>query len=236
MKVLPTLQIRQGRSWTQDPGASDADPREQLAELLEQGFQRIAFVDVDAAKGTGNNRDLIASLMRTCRVTSPRVCIQVGGGIRGSDIVQFYLDQGATWLLLGTVLHRSPMAVDQLLARFHEHLTATIDVRAGSVRSYGREQAVPHSVAEVARQIRALNFRRILFVDVPSGDGATPDFDSAREILEHARLPLLMWSAFRNTDDLARAAALPGLQGAQIDAAFALEHAEALKVHASPCS
>lgn len=235
MKVLPTLQIRQGRSWTHGEGLPGACPREQLAELLASGFQRIGFVDVDAAQGTGNNRELIGSLIRHCRATQPRTCIQVGGGIRGSDLAQFYLDQGATWLLLGTVLHRSPMAVDQLLARFHEHLTAAIDVRGGDVRAYGWEHPVERSVAEVARHIRALNFRRILFVDIPSTEGKAPDLDTARLILEHARLPLIMWSTFRHEEDLAQAAALPGLQGVQVDAAFALGHADALKAHATPC-
>lgn len=236
MKVLPTLQIRQGRSWTQGEGLPSGCPREQVAELLACGFQRFGFVDVDAAQGTGNNRELIGNLIRLCRAASPRVCIQVGGGIRGSDVAQFYLDQGATWLLLGTVLHRSPMAVDQLLARFHEHLTAAIDARGGDVRAHGWEQRVGRSVAEVARHIRALNFRRILFADIPSAAGQAPDLGTARVILEHARLPLIMWSTFRHEEDLAQAAALPGLQGVQVDAAFALGHAEALKAHATPCS
>ena len=35
---------------------------------------------------------------------------------------QFFLDNGATWLTVGTILQRSPVMVEQLLARFREHL------------------------------------------------------------------------------------------------------------------
>ncbi len=235
MKVLPTLQIQHGRSVMNSGGGVGEDPGQQLARILELGCLRVSLLDVDAAQGKGNNREVIAGLMRQCRQSSPRVCIQVGGGIRSSDQAQFFVDHGATWLLVGTLLHKSSMVVDQLLARFHEHLTASIDAQGGEVKTSGWVDQTSQSASMVARRVRELGFRRLLFVDIPGAQEAEPDFTTAQTIAEHARLPLFMWGRFRHPQDLERASQIPGLQGVQVDAHFALEHAEALRASATGC-
>ena len=96
------------------------EPCDLLDVLLDQGCHRLALVDVDAAGGQGHNRDLIAGIMRRFHQGNAKVCIQVGGGIRSSDQAQFFLDNGATWIVVGTVIQRSPLVVDQLLARFRD--------------------------------------------------------------------------------------------------------------------
>jgi phosphoribosylformimino-5-aminoimidazole carboxamide ribonucleotide (ProFAR) isomerase len=149
--------------------------------------------------------------------------MQVGGGVRSSDQAQFFLDNGATWLLVGTLLYKSPMVVDQLLARFHQHLTAAIDAKGGEIRPSGWVERTCLSVAEVASHVRKLGFRRALFVDIP-GDGETgPDFATAKVIAENARIPLFMWGSFRDVEDLDVASRIPGLQGVQVDSGFFLE-------------
>ncbi len=110
---------------------------------MDQGCHHLCLLDVDAARSKGHNRELISRIMHRFRQPGAKVCIQVGGGIRSSDQAQFFLDQGATWLLVGTILHRSPLIVDQLLARFSEYLTAAIDARAGFVKASGWDESSP---------------------------------------------------------------------------------------------
>jgi phosphoribosylformimino-5-aminoimidazole carboxamide ribonucleotide (ProFAR) isomerase len=217
LKVLPTLQIQNGCSISHMEGGEEEPAQTALARLLDLGCTRMTFVDVDAARGRGNNRDLIAALIHQCRGAGGRVCIQVGGGIRGSDQAQFFLDHGATWLLIGTIIYKSPMVVDQLLARFHEHLTASIDSKCGEVHRTGWTEKALLSPVEVAALIRNQGFKRALFVDIPTDDRPEPDFAMARLISESVKIPLFMWSNFRHAEDLNEAAKIPGLQGIQVD-------------------
>jgi phosphoribosylformimino-5-aminoimidazole carboxamide ribonucleotide (ProFAR) isomerase len=235
LKVLPILQIRSGRAISRQGDGTAEEPVDLLARLLGLGCMRVAFVDVDAATGHGNNRDTIAALMRQCRAVPHRVCMQVGGGIRSSDQAQFFLDQGATWLLVGTLIFKSSLVVDQLLARFHEHLTASIDARGGEVHSSGWVDRASLSAAEAAQHVRKLGFRRVLFADIPQGGDVQPDFLTARVIAENSRLPLHMWGSFRGEADLGEAAKVPGLQGVQIDAQLVLQMSELLKSNAFAC-
>jgi phosphoribosylformimino-5-aminoimidazole carboxamide ribotide isomerase len=74
----------------------------------------------------------------------------VAGGIRSSDQAQFFVDNGAAWLVVGTLLHKSPLVVDQLLARFHKHLTAAIDARGGQVHRSGWSERAGLTAEELA--------------------------------------------------------------------------------------
>lgn len=236
MKVLPTLQIQNG---CLAPSAGcdslETDPFSAAVSLLDRGCKRICLLDVDAARSQGHNRELISRIMRRFRQVSSKVCIQVGGGIRSSDQAQFFLDEGATWLLVGTILHRSPLIVDQLLGRFREQLTAAIDARGGKVQASGWSESSRLSPQEAAIRIREQGFRRILFSDIPDGSDNAPDFPTAARISEHGRLPLLMGGSIRSLEHIAQASAVPGIQGVLVDSRLVLGAPDLFDAQAPAC-
>ena len=138
LKIYPTLNLQHGRVVPTGPGGAYAGNALDLAAwLLDEGATRMALVDVDAAQGTGNNRDLIGRILQRARSQGRQVCLQVAGGVRSSDQAQFFIDHGAKWLVVGTILQKSPMVVEQLVARFQPHLTAAVDARGGKVHCSG---------------------------------------------------------------------------------------------------
>lgn len=244
MKVFPTLNIENGRVVpTFGCRAEDADPFETIDRVLARRVSHMALVDVNAARGTGNNRDLMGRVLKRTRMSYHSVCVQVAGGIRSSDQAQFFVDNGASWLVVGTILHKSPIVVEQLLARFQKHLTAAIDARGGEVHSSGWTSPVGLSAEALARRVQAFGFRRLLFVDLPGetmpgvpDQEPLPDFPTARLLAESTRLPVLMGGSIRTPAHVERAQAIPGLQGVLVDAIL-FEHERAfLGGHASPCA
>lgn len=237
MKVLPLLNIQSGRVLPAGGGEGEsAQALELVDQLLERGCNRIALTDVDAAQGRGHNRELVAQMMRRFRQSGAKCCIQVGGGIRSSDQAQFFLDHGATWLLLGTVLHRFPMVVDQLMARFRDQLTASIDARRGEVRTSGWVEPSSLKAEEMAQRLRSQGFRRLLFTDIPEAGGEGPDFATARRILEHGRLPVIMGGSLRTPAHVSLASEVAGLQGVCMDAQLLLESPDLLSASVQPCA
>lgn len=224
MKVFPTLNIQNGRV-VPAVGSQpfDGDAVDLLSRFLDQGFQRLALVDVDAAHGTGNNRELLAMLLQRARRHNHPPCVQVAGGIRSSDQAQFFLDHGAAWLVVGTILHKSPLVVDQLLGRFQKHLTAAIDAQQGrALRSGWREQA-PLDTGDLVDRILEAGFRRLLFVDIPHGPDAPPDFATAKALTERARMPVIMGGSILARDHVTAAFGVPGLQGVLVDALLLIQ-------------
>lgn len=222
MKIFPTLNLQQGRVIPTFGGEtpSEVAPLDLVQMLLDHGCTRLALVDVDAARNSGNNRELMARLLRAC-ATRPRganPCVQVAGGLRASDQCSFYLDQGATWLVVGTILQKSPLVVDQLLARFQPHLTAGIDARGGWVHCSGWVQSTGIAAEVMGQRAKAYGFKRLLFVDVPQAPDAEPDYDTARRMQEATRLPLLMGGSLTTLSRLQAAQATQVLHGGLVDA------------------
>ena len=219
MKILPTVNIQNARAVPIfGKGQDSCDPTELIALILAQGCHRLALVDVDAARGRGHNRDLIAKLMTKFHKGAGKACIQVGGGIRSSDQAQFFLDNGATWLLVGTILHRSPLVVDQLLARFRENLTAGLDARGGEVQSSGWNEKARLNPQAAGERIKEHGFKRILFMDIPTGPETQPDFATARVISGSSHVSMFMGGSIQTLDHLAQAQDVSGLQGVALDA------------------
>ncbi len=229
MKVFPTLNLQQGRVVpTLGAHPHDLAPMDLVARLLSHGTSRLALVDVDAAHNTGHNRELIGRILQACSTLASPVCVQVAGGIRSSDQAQFFLDHGASWLVVGTILHKSPLMVESLVARFQGHLTAAIDARGGEVHCSGWVDQVGLQAQSMAMKIRAYGFKRLLFVDIPLDASASPDFTTAQQIGESTKLPVLMGGSILTREHLQQAASFRGLQGVLVDALLFFEDARLL--------
>jgi phosphoribosylformimino-5-aminoimidazole carboxamide ribonucleotide (ProFAR) isomerase len=238
LKVLPALNIQNGRivpALERGPSA-DRPAVEVVEALLDKGCCRFALVDVDATRGSGSNREVIGGLIRRIRQSSSKVCIQVGGGICSSDHAQHYLNLGATWLLVGTALHRYPVVVDQLLARFQDHLMASLEAQAGEVQIDGQGTPRGMLATTLAENLRERGFKRILFTDIPVTEDTEPDFQTARSISERGRLPLFMGGTIRSQAHLSQAEAVRGLQGVLLDAIYLLDSPKMIMLPANPCA
>ncbi|HJV90384.1 MAG TPA: HisA/HisF-related TIM barrel protein [Holophagaceae bacterium] len=242
MKIFPTLNIQQGRVIPTfgDPAPSALVAMEILDRLLESGCSHLALVDVDAAQNKGNNRELIGQLLRHVQIRSSRPCVQVAGGIRSSDQCSFFLDHGANWLVVGTLLQKSSLVVEQLVGRFQSHLTAGIDARGGQVHcsgwAQGSDQATGISARDMALRAKALGFKRLHFVDLAAQAGAQPDFETARTIQEAAKLPLLMGGTLTSRAHLEAARATRILHGGLVDALLVLGDSELLGLLQPACA
>jgi len=220
LKIYPTLNLQHGRV-VSTAGQEDLYPHppiDLVSRLIEEGATRLALVDVDAAMGHGNNRELIGQILQRCHARDRKVCVQVAGGVRSSDQAQFFIDQGAAWLVVGTILHKSPMVSEQLMARFQSFLTAAIDARGGKVHRSGWVDTTHLSALDLAMRAKAYGFHRLLFVDIPEDAAAEPDFQTAQDLATTTGLPLVMGGSLTTPGHLEAIHAHQGLKGALVDA------------------
>lgn len=239
MKLFPTLNIRQGRVIPTAGGlpGEGLDPLEVAERLFDHGTQCLALVDVDAAHGVGHNREILGRILARSASKGKRPCVQVAGGIRASDQAQFFLDQGATWLVVGTILHKAPSVVENLLSRFQSHLTAAIDARGGLVHRSGWVANAGMDALALAERAKAYGFRRLLFVDIPEEEGADPDFQTARRLAVASKLPLLMGGSLTRPAHLRAAQEQGDLHGAIVDALLLVEDPALMElIHPASCA
>jgi len=102
-------------------------------------FPLVQLIDLDAAKGVGDNRALIEQIAK-------RLPVQVGGGVRSADQARLLLEAGAHRVIFGSALFRDDginlEAAAEIAAQIApEHFVAAVDTKSGRIAVRGwREQ------------------------------------------------------------------------------------------------
>lgn len=102
-------------------------------------FPLVQLIDLDAAKGVGDNRALIEQIAK-------RLPVQVGGGLRSADHARVLLEAGARRVIFGSALFRDNginlETAAVISAQINpERFVAAIDTKAGRIAVRGwREQ------------------------------------------------------------------------------------------------
>jgi phosphoribosylformimino-5-aminoimidazole carboxamide ribotide isomerase len=130
--VIPAIDILGGRCVRllkgdyEHPTEYSDHPVEVAQSFIARGAERVHVVDLDAARGTADNKTVIEAIIQRSRVE-----LQVAGGVRSLEAVTSLLDAGAHWVVMGTAAVRDPQMLE-LCARAHPgRILVALDVRDG---------------------------------------------------------------------------------------------------------
>lgn len=130
------VQLRQGKDFVLE---SETSPLELARKFNKYG--EVAVIDLDAAMGKGQNRDLIKEICQVCDA-------RVGGGIRDTEVAGAYLRAGAKKLILGT------KAEPELLKRLPANkIMVALDQKNGKVLDKGWTSSTDETVLERAERL-----------------------------------------------------------------------------------
>lgn len=214
MIIIPSIDILGGQCVRLYQGnyakstVYDYDPCDAARDFEAAGAKRIHLVDLDAARGGGNNRATIRRVR-----DSVRCLLEVGGGVRSEGDVEELLDAGVDRVIVGTMMIRDPKAVAAWAAR-HPTLIAGIDARDGKVRVSGWEDDTAIDELDAARWAGSHGMRAIVYTDI-SRDGTMsgPSFERTAAVATASGLPVILSGGVRGPEDVAAAAATPGIVG-----------------------
>jgi phosphoribosylformimino-5-aminoimidazole carboxamide ribotide isomerase len=180
MIVYPALDLRAGRTVQLEGGRPErervslADPVAVAQRWVAAGFRALHVVDLDAALGLGENRELIAEVIQSVNVP-----VQVGGGIRDDAAAQAVLDAGAQRIIVGTRAVEQPAWLEQLAAAYPDRVIAAADVRDGAVLTRGWTAVSDRPIEQFLHDLSALPLAAVLVTDV-SREGAMQGIDRER--------------------------------------------------------
>lgn len=114
-------------------------------------FPLVQLIDLDAAMGRGNNRELIAMICK-------RLPCQTGGGIRDVGRASELLALGAKRVIFGSALVKdgdinTALAAEAAEALGAEHLTFAIDSRKGKVAINGWKESTAVDPKDMVRAL-----------------------------------------------------------------------------------
>ncbi|MCA1559107.1 MAG: 1-(5-phosphoribosyl)-5-[(5-phosphoribosylamino)methylideneamino] imidazole-4-carboxamide isomerase [Acidobacteria bacterium] len=115
------------------------------------GFSKVQLIDLDAAKGEGENRELVSQICA-------RLPCRVGGGIRTLECAREVLARGATHVIIGSALFRDGRVDDEFArtlsdALGRDRVIAAVDSRAGAVVTHGWRTRLALSAVDAVRAL-----------------------------------------------------------------------------------
>ena len=167
MIALPAIDLRDG-ACVQLVGGDYAKERVRVPDAVAQarvfrdaGFKALHVVDLDAATGRGENRNVIEAIARDGGLE-----IQVGGGVRDVSRAKALFDLGAARVVVGTRAVEDRAFLDDVALRFPGKVVLALDVREREVLVRGWQASSGKDVVTLLGEVARLDLAGVLVTAV----------------------------------------------------------------------
>ncbi|MBQ8134672.1 MAG: 1-(5-phosphoribosyl)-5-[Clostridia bacterium] len=205
MLVLPAIDIIDGncvRLYKGDYATAHkvADSIIETAQSFEAtGAKFMHMVDLDGAKeGKIINSEAILEVRKKCDIK-----IEVGGGIRSMESVEFYLENGIDRVILGSAAIKDPDFVREAVKKYPDNIAVGIDAKNGFVSAEGWTDTSEINYIDLAKQMEDIGVKYIIFTDI-SKDGmlSGPNLTMLDELKASVKCNIIASGGVANLKDI----------------------------------
>ena len=184
---------------------------------MEQGARWIHVVDLDRAFDSGDNLEIVRGIAQ--RVGS-RAHIQLGGGLRTTEVIKAALDLGVARVVIGTAAAVDPTLVPRVVALAGAgQLAVGIDARDGRVALRGWTETSNIRAHDLTRRVVGDGIETVIYTDI-GRDGMLTGPDLAGAVaLQSVGARVIVSGGVASAADI-RAACQAGLSGAIVGKAL----------------
>ncbi len=220
--IIPCVDIQSARAVRLFEGDPDQEtiyferPLEAALHWQNLGASILHLVDLDAATGRGENRQIILEIAAKASVP-----VEVGGGIRDFATASELLEGGISRVVIGTAAVKNPPLISELLEKYGpERIVVSADCKGGFVAVAGWGQSSSVRIADICSDMQTRGLKTLIFTDV-SRDGTLRGLD--RDLMAQVRqlwpLELIVGGGVANVQDVALLERL-GIEGAIVGRAI----------------
>lgn len=168
-------------------------------EFEKAGAEWIHMVDLDGSLQKKRvNTDIFLSVAEN---TSLKV--ELGGGIRTMQDIEFYLSGGISRVILGSVALKDPQLVKEAAGEFGNKIAVGIDAKNGYAAAEGWTQTSDIYFTELAKKMEQFGVETIIFTDI-SKDGTLsgPNLAQLEEIDHAVSCNIIASGGITNIEDI----------------------------------
>lgn len=207
MLIIPAIDLKDGQCVRLKQGSmkdvtvfSDA-PGKQAKKWLEQGARRLHLVDLNGAvAGKPRNEPAIKEIIAAVGNEIP---VQLGGGIRDMETIEHYLDDGITYIIIGSAAVKTPGLLHEACYAFPGHIMVGLDARGGKVAVDGWSKVTGHDVVDLAKKFEDYGVEAVIYTDI-SRDGMLNgvNIEATVELSRALNVPVIASGGLASLDDV----------------------------------
>jgi phosphoribosylformimino-5-aminoimidazole carboxamide ribotide isomerase len=220
MLIIPAIDLKDGQCVRLRQGLMDDstvygdDPVSMARRWVDAGARRLHLVDLNGAfAGEPVNGAAVTAIAEAF----PQLPIQIGGGVRSLETIEFYLGAGVNYVIIGTKAVKEPAFVAEACRRFPGHIIVGLDARDGLVATDGWAEVSDVKATELAKRFEQDGVSAIVYTDI-ARDGMMQgvNVDATVAMARASTIPVIASGGITNMDDIRalQAAASAGISGA----------------------
>jgi len=221
MLIIPAIDLKDGRCVRLQQGdmskstVFSEQPAKMAAQWAKLGARRLHVVDLNGAiAGKPRNEEAIKALVAAVDSDIP---IQLGGGIRDLDTVERYLDDGVSYVIIGTAAVKNPGFLHEACDAFSGHIIVGLDAKAGKVATDGWSKLTGHDVLDLAKRFQDYGVEAVIYTDIGRDGMMTGvNVEATVRLAQALSIPVIASGGLASLEDVKRLRAVEqeGITGA----------------------
>jgi len=221
MLIIPAIDLKDGhcvrlkQGLMEDATVFSEDPGAMATNWLERGARRLHLVDLNGAfAGKPVNEGAIKAIVDAVGGEIP---IQLGGGIRDLDTIERYLDDGISYVIIGTAAVKNPGFLHEACDAFPGHIIVGLDAKDGKVAVDGWSKLTGHDVLDLARKFEGYGVEAVVYTDIGRDGMLTGvNIEATVALAQGLKIPVIASGGITNLEDVHRLCAVEheGIMGA----------------------
>jgi phosphoribosylformimino-5-aminoimidazole carboxamide ribotide isomerase len=170
MLLIPAIDLKDGKCVRLKQGDMNdsttfgEDPAAMARRWLDAGARRLHLVDLNGAfAGKPVNEAAIKAIIRE---VGDEIPVQLGGGIRDLDTIERYLDDGLSYVIIGTAAVKNPGFLKDACSAFGGHIIVGLDAKDGKVATDGWSKLSGHEVVDLAKKFEDYGVEGVIYTDI----------------------------------------------------------------------
>ena len=221
MLLIPAIDLKDGHCVRLQQGDMSAsttfgeNPAAMARRWLAAGARRLHLVDLNGAfAGKPVNEGAVKAILRE---VGDEIPVQLGGGIRDLDTIERYLDDGISYIIIGTAAVKNPGFLKDACSAFGGHIIVGLDAKDGKVATDGWSKLTGHEVVDLARKFEDYGVEGVIYTDIGRDGMLTGvNIEATVRLARGLTVPVIASGGVAAIDDIDRLCAVEheGIEGA----------------------
>jgi len=215
MLLIPAIDLKDGHCVRLKQGDMNQatvfseDPAQMARHWLAQGARRLHLVDLNGAfAGKPRNEAAVRAIIQSVREFAlenevGEIPIQLGGGIRDLDTIERYLDNGLSYIIIGTAAVKNPGFLHDACSAFPSQIIVGLDARDGKVATDGWSKLSGHEVIDLAKKFEDYGCEAIVYTDIGrDGMMGGVNIEATVKLARSMTIPVIASGGVHNVKDV----------------------------------